>query len=284
MVLSKQFSRQREILEIREQELKLLQLLGIKRTRQLKRIKKRKHRFWVREIYERRSTLGVFSTLFQELKTDREQFFRYTQMSPDRFHHLLGLVEEKISKKDTQFRKTIFAEERLIITVRYLATGETQQSLSFAYRMGRTTVSNIVTETSKAIFEALAETYLAPPKSSTDWEKIAEQFEERWNFPRVLRALDGKHIRLECPKFSGSLYHNYKGYFSSVLLALCDANYCFTMIDYGEYGSNNDAGIVLRSEIKKIFEEATTLPEPVELEGCHFNPLPFFLLGMKSFR
>ena len=59
MVMSKQFSRQREILEIREQELKLLQLLRIKRTRQLKRIKKRKHRFWVREIYERRSTLGV---------------------------------------------------------------------------------------------------------------------------------------------------------------------------------------------------------------------------------
>ena len=70
-----------------------------------------------------------------------------------------------------------------------------------------------------------------------------------------------------------------RGYFSSVLLALCDANYCFTTIDYGEYGSNNDAGILLRSEIKKIFEEATTLPEPVELEGCHFNPLPFFLLG-----
>ena len=57
------------------------------------------------------------------MKTDREQFFRYTRMSSDRFHHLLGLVEEKISKKDTQFRKAISPEERLIITVRYLATG-----------------------------------------------------------------------------------------------------------------------------------------------------------------
>ena len=66
-------------------------------------------------------------------------------MSPDRFHHLLGLVQEKISKKDTKFRKAISAEERLIITLRFLATGETQQSLSFSYRVGRATVSNIVT-------------------------------------------------------------------------------------------------------------------------------------------
>ena len=150
----------------------------------------------MREIYERRSTLGVFSTLFQELKTSREQFFRYTRMSPDRFHHLLGLVEEKISKKDTQFRKEISAEERLIITVRYLATGETQQSLSFAYRMGRTTGSNIVTETSKAIFEALEETYLAPPKSSADWEKISFQAFET-------------HILSICP---GSLLSYMQGY------------------------------------------------------------------------
>ena len=96
MVFSK-FSELQEELEILELEVKLLKLLRIKKNRQIRRIKKRKYRFWIRQIYEhrRRASLGVFSTLFQELKNDREQFFRYTRTSPDRLYQLLGLVQEK---------------------------------------------------------------------------------------------------------------------------------------------------------------------------------------------
>ena len=40
--------------------------------------KRRKHRFWVRAIYQRREQLGLYKTLVQELKhEDRENFFRY---------------------------------------------------------------------------------------------------------------------------------------------------------------------------------------------------------------
>ena len=43
-----------------------------------------------------------------------------------------------------------------------------------------------------------------------------------WNFPQVVGAINGKQIRIECPKLSGTLYHNCKGSFSMVLLAVCD--------------------------------------------------------------
>ena len=67
-------------------------------------------------------------------------------MTPDRFEHLLELVGPKIEKKDTRLIGAISSKQRLAITLRSLASGETQQSLSHSFRIGRTTVSNIISE------------------------------------------------------------------------------------------------------------------------------------------
>ena len=172
-------------------------------------------------------------------------------MSPERFDHLLGLVENSITKEDTNFRKAISAGERLTVTLRFLASGESQQSLSFAYLIGKSTLSRIIRETYDAIFEALAGEYLHPPSSTEEWENIARDFQETRNLPRVVGATDGKHIRIQCPKQSGTLFHNYKGFFSFVLLAICDARYCFTLFDVAQCESNNDAGVLANSSIVK---------------------------------
>ena len=81
-------------------------------------------------------------------------------MSPNRFQHLLELVRPLATKIDTKMRKAITAEERLAVTLR-LATGDSKQSLNFSFRMGKTTVSNIVTEKSSAIYQVLKEKYLS---------------------------------------------------------------------------------------------------------------------------
>ena len=55
-------------------------------------------------------------------------------MSPERFEHLLQLIGPKITKEDTRFRKSIPAGECLALTLRFLASGDSQKSLSFSYR------------------------------------------------------------------------------------------------------------------------------------------------------
>ena len=72
------------------------------------------------------------------------------------------------------------------------------------------------------------------PATAAEWKRIAQGYSDKWNFHNCLGALDGKHVAIEKPKHSGSLYYNYKGFNSLVLMALVDANYNFLYVDIGE--------------------------------------------------
>lgn len=76
----------------------------------------------------------------------------------------------------------------------------------------------------------LASTQLIP-KTASEWLQVAEDFENKWNFPNCLRCIDGKHVQIQAPNTSGFLYYNYKKTFSEVLLAVCDAHLKFSYID-----------------------------------------------------
>ena len=113
---------------------------------------------------------------------------------------------------------------------------------------------------------------------------IARDFQETWNLPHVVCAIDGKHIRIHCPKQSGILFHNYKGFFSFVLLTICVARYCFPLFDVGQYGSNNNAGVLANSNIgKKIGAGKMSIPPPRHLEGSSLDPFPYYLVRDEIF-
>ena len=92
-----------------------------------------------------------------------------------------------------------------------------------------------------------------PPPTKEDWIQIEERFHTRWNFPNCIGALDGKHILIQAPSKSCSLFFNYKGTFSIVLMALVDPDYHFTCVDIGNYGSNADGSIFKHSNFGQAF-------------------------------
>ena len=197
-------------------------------------------------------------------------------MSPERFEHLLSLVAPRISKQKTKLREPIGPAERLCITLRYLASGDSQQTQSFHFRVGKATVSKIIAETCNAIWLCLKEDYLKPPRTREQWKRIATEFEQLWGFPHCLGAGDGKHVVIDCPKKGGSTYFNYKGTFSILLLAYCDARYQFTSVDIGQFGSQNDSGTYNDSLISSALENNTlNLPPAEDLDGCTLKPLPY---------
>ena len=81
-------------------------------------------------------------------------------MSPERFDHLLLSVTPLISKKVTKFRKSIHTNEGLALTLKFLASEESQISLSFQFRLERATVSKIISECCGGIYQVLYDKYL----------------------------------------------------------------------------------------------------------------------------
>lgn len=120
--------------------------------------------------------------------------------------------------------------------------------LHIYFRIGLSTISSIIKQVCKLIWETLRNAYLRIP-DVTEWKIIAKGFENNANFPNCIGALDGKHIRLIKPQHSGSMFYNYKNFFSLVLLAMCDTNYLFTFVDIGAYGKESDSSIFKKSAL-----------------------------------
>lgn len=117
-------------------------------------------RMWARQWLLRREERGMYNTLFQELAVeDTPGFNEYMKMPYPKFVTLADLIGPYIKKQDTCMRISIPASERLALTIRFLAMGETFQSLSFQFRIGKATVSGIVTEVCDAINAVLGKKF-----------------------------------------------------------------------------------------------------------------------------
>ncbi|KAL4084157.1 hypothetical protein QTP88_027990 [Uroleucon formosanum] len=89
-------------------------------------------------------------------------------MDETTFQSLLEMIRPKITKQDTNMRPSVTAEERLIVTLRYLATGNSYEDLKFTSAISPQLIGKIVPETCKAIYEALKNDYLKTLSSTRD--------------------------------------------------------------------------------------------------------------------
>lgn len=121
-----------------------------------------------------------------------------------------------------------------------------------------------------------------PISDKAKWIEISQRFEQNAKFPHCIDALDGKHIRIVKPEHSGSLYFNYKNFYSLVFLALCDSDYNFIWVDIGAYGKNSDSGIFKNSILyKKLMEKSLDIPNPTLLVQDIF--LPYVIVADEAF-
>ena len=88
----------------------------------IKQKKKRKRSLWTQPWISARCVHGAYHALMQEL--DHKSFHNFLRMNNSSFELLLSKIAAQITRQDTNMRLSIPPEERLAVTLRYLATGE----------------------------------------------------------------------------------------------------------------------------------------------------------------
>ncbi|XP_041785629.1 uncharacterized protein LOC121600925 [Anopheles merus] len=115
--------------------------------------------------------------LFLERESDWTRLFRaidgegpnnrlesFLRVNREEFYYLLNRIGPKIERQDTTMRPSICPKQRLCIGLRFLASGDSYESLAFLFRVSSSSVSLIL------------------PSTATEWLKISKGFEEQWNF------------------------------------------------------------------------------------------------------
>jgi hypothetical protein len=164
-----------------------------------------------------------------------------------------------------------------------LSTGTNFAALHFDFSIGKSTINGIVKETCKILWSVLLEAEMPQPTKETGLQ-ISDLFYKKTNFPNCLGAIDGKYIRCKNPNHAGSLYFNYKKYFSIVLMAVVDANLNFISIDVGAYGREADPSVFRESVFRqKLYSNLLQIPEPRALPSSENNIQHFVFVAVEAF-
>ena len=200
-----------------------------------------KTRAWIR----RRSEKGSFNNIVQELMIeDTAGYKEMMRMNYGDFCEILLKIEPFITPQELLGgAKVVKAPERLTLAIRFMATGETFRSLSFQFRISIAAISYMIREVCQALKEHFMPNHVSIPSSTEGLLEVAKKFEEKWNYPHCLCAIDGKHVVMQYPAKVGSYYYNYKNTHSIVLMAVAGPDYECLYADVGTNGRVSDGGV-----------------------------------------
>ena len=142
---------------------------------------------------------------------------------------------------------------KLLLTLRFLATGSFQIVLGDDCGISQPTVSSIVWRIIAAI-AALAPQFIKYPRDGQTRSDIARQFYEIAGMPNVISLIDCTHIRIIRPRINKDVFVNRKNYHSVNIQATMDCNFKFTSITAKYPGSMHDSAILQESALYEFHQ------------------------------
>ena len=196
---------------------------------------------------------------------DDKRFKQTFRVSRKTFDFILCKIRHKLERQ-TVCEEPISAEFRLAICLYRLGRGDYLYSIAEMAGLGRSTVTTIVNEVTEAIVKCLWTECISVhmPKTENEFKEKILDMEELWQFPFSWAAVDGCHIPIKCPPGGANArkeYHNFKNFYSIILMALVDARYRFIWGSCGFPGNSHDSIILQSTSLWSAISNGQLLPD-----------------------
>ncbi|XP_070069201.1 putative nuclease HARBI1 [Drosophila takahashii] len=250
-----------------EDELEMVRWFSAFKSKMPRRVwmKKRYGSFWEKDVPE-----------------NSDSFFKESfRMEKATFLFLVGRLEV-LRKRNTNWRDAIPLEKRIAIALYTLGSSAEYRAVARLLGVAHNTVCKILHEFCRAVIAEFASEFMTPNYLTPEKvEECVKGFEEI-GFPQCIGAIDGCHIEIKPPAAEAVDYHNYKGWYSTVLFALVDYRYRFSYVNIGSAGRCNDSTIFQKSSLARKIATTPILREKSR-NICGVQ-VPIVLIGDSAFR
>lgn len=238
--------------------------------------------FYNRSCRRLERNVGWFDMIWNNYSDAR--FKKTFRVSRATFQFILQRIRHVLDR-DTVTEEPISAECRLAICLYRLARGDYYYTIAEMTGLGVSTVCTIVNEVTRAIVNNLWDECVGQqlPKREEHFKEKILDMEEHWQFCCCWSAIDGCHLPIKCPpgSFAAKEYHNFKNFYSIVLIAMVDANYRFVWGSCGFPGNSHDAIIFQSTQLYSVIKEFNFIPQiSKEVNGVQ---VPLIVLGDSAF-
>lgn len=213
------------------------------------------------------------------------RFKKTFRVSRETFQYILGKIEHDL-QRETVTEDPISPAFRLAVCLYRLSRGDYYFTIAGMVDKGRSTVCTIVDEVTEAIIKNMWGKHVSAhfPGNEQQFREKMLDTEERWQFPCCWAAIDGCHIPLKCPDGGLSAckeFHNFKNFYSIVLMGMVDAKYRFVWASCGFPGNSHDSIIFQSTQLWTDIIDGQAIP-PIgkDFDGVTVPPL---ILGDSAF-
>ena len=194
-----------------------------------------------------------------------ERFKKTFSVSKDTFNFILSRIRHDL-ERETINEDPICPECRLGICLYRMGRGDYYYTIAEMSGLGVSTVHAIVTQVCASIVQNLWQENITEhmPQSEEDFKGMKEDMNNMWQFPFCWAAIDGCHIPIKCPQGGAEAskeYHNFKNFYSIVLMAMLDSNYRFIWGSCGFPGNSHDAIIFQSTSLWENIKEHGFIPD-----------------------
>ncbi|CAG7815960.1 unnamed protein product [Allacma fusca] len=186
-----------------------------------------------------------------------------------------------MEKRDTFLRQATPIKKRVMRGVKCLASCSELKDIAGLFGVGVTTVQECYDDFIVAVNEVLPKKYIRWPATEEQYKGKAKRFEELWNWPMAVAAIDGCHFPYSPPIERSTDYYNFKGWYSCIAFAACDADGIVTYVKAGIPGRANDSTIFRSSQ---LFEKIQRDGFPTSSRFHQNVRIPYHVIGDSAFR